>query len=222
MLTRQVKLAVAALCALGAARSFAAPYTWTDAKSGREYQLLETEMTWNQAERACHSRGYALSDLRYLGDEERKDFLASTALEKLSWEKLYEGTSRETRITHIWQSAQAGTAASNGASYGSTQIVVQKRGDAMTTTEEWHGEDDTARGVCMATDAFWYYCNIHYVCTYRYTGGQYSITSMFIDYGATENEALRRIIERTEASANAGDGECKLDTASKICLRELP
>ena len=214
-------LGVAILGVFTAARSFAASYTWTDAKSGREFQLLGTEMTWDQAYAACKAQGYALSDLRFLGDDERKDFLAGAGMAKLGWEKLYAGTSRETQVAHLWQSARAGTLA-GGVSYGSTQVVIQKRGDQTTTAEEWHGEDDTAQGICMSTPAFWYTCSVHFKCTYKYTGGQYSISTSYVDFGTTANEAMHHITDRTDDPSATGDGECLLETDSRICLRELP
>src|SRR6476619_5398159 len=89
------------------AAAFSAGSNWKDAKSGREYLLLDDEVTWNDADRLCNSHGYALFDLRYVTDDERKDLLANPALEKLGWETLYAGTSRETQLAHLWQGSQA-------------------------------------------------------------------------------------------------------------------
>jgi hypothetical protein len=192
--------------------------SWKDDKSGREYLLIDTEMTHSQAEHTCLEQGYALSDLRYLNDDERKAFLASSFLDQsLPWETLFPGTSRETRITKIWQGAQISVMG-----FASSLATIQKRGDKVTIAEEWKGDDDKARAVCMSTDAFWYWCSVHYKCTIKYTGGEFSEVTTYADTGATENEAMRRIVERTQDPANSGEGRCAIDTETHICYRQLP
>ena len=217
MFQRTTHQAALVLCVIGASHAFAEATSWTDAKSGREYLLLDEELTNYQAETACESRGFALFDLRYVTDDERSELLVSPALEKLGWEKLYAGTSRETRVTKIWQGAQHGIMDT-----GYTQVILQKRGDKTTTTLEWHGEEDTGRAICMATESFWYFCNVHWKCTYKTGSSEYSMTSTYGDYGTSENDAMRRIVERTQDPIASGDGKCVIDAESRICRRLLP
>lgn len=194
--------------------------TWSDAKSGREYLLIEEPVTWNEAVHHCNSEGYALADLRYIDDEERKDFLAASSLDKLSWERHYVGTSRESATASFWQASQQATA---GLDFGSTQVVLNRRASRTATTEQWaSAENDRAQAICMTVDAFWYRCSIHNICTIKDTRGEYHIHTIFADFGASETEALRRIASRAEEPAVSGDATCHLDMASQICRRVLP
>lgn len=199
----------------------AAPESWTDAASGREYLRLEGAMTWEDAESACLSQGFALFDTRFVEAAEVKALFDGPLFQALDWQVQYPGTTREGRMARVWQSRLGGVKVSS--EYGAAQLVIHERQGRRATAIEWHGTaSGQAEAVCMATNDFWYRCTVDQRCVYRDAQGEYGITSAFIDFGTTESEAMRRIVERTQDPNRVDGSECSLRLETQICLRLLP
>ncbi len=207
---------------LVASLALAHELNWKD-QNGREYLLLDGFKTWNETERECASKGFAVFDERFLSEAERSSFLKSEIFKNLYWEKVYPGTSREGTLARLWQSSQVGTIG-GGWDLGSTVWVHFKRGDKISSIQELKSETEKiANGVCLAVESFWQRCTSEFKCTFNNGHSEWSTRYLFVDYGATENEALKRIVERTEQPKWAvSEGKCALVTSSMRCMRVLP
>jgi hypothetical protein len=201
---------------------YAQELQWRDA-SGRDYVLLDGLKTWNETERECGARGLAIFDARFISDSDRNSFLKSELFQNLSWEKIYGGTPREAAMANLWQASQVGTIVGGG-ELGSTVWVHLKRGDKLSSTQEIKSETArAANGVCMSVDSFWQRCTSEFKCTFNDAHSEWSWRYLFVDFGATENEAFKRIVERTEQPKwSVSEGKCGLVTSTMRCMRVLP
>lgn len=197
--------------------------SWSDAQTGREYILLDGAMTWNQADRTCNQRGYALFDVRHVTSDEQKSFLASDLMTHFGWTSFFPGTSQEMQVATVWQSAEEMIIAA-GSDFGARVMMVQKKRGQTSMAAEWRTEDqDTAGAVCMSVPGFWYRCSMEVKCTYDRGAHEYSWRYKLADFGSSEGEAMRMIIQRTqEAPFSISEGACVAQTESSYCLRTLP
>ncbi len=211
-------------CTLGIALSsvgHAAERAWADAKSGREFVLLDGQLSFNDAERECLKRGMVVSDQRYLNDDERKQFFKADAISALDWETQFAGTRRDVQLGRLWQSAGLNSVISET---GYTTLTLLKKGGELSLTQEFkNGSTERANAVCMAVPAFWFYCNMELRCSPDGTATGFAWRYKFHDYGPSQNEAVRQIVERSqEPRWSVSTQKCVLQTESMHCLRVHP
>ncbi len=192
--------------------------SWRDAESGREYLLIESQNKWFEQEKVCAEKGMVTMDLRFLTDSERTNLLKSPELEHLHWENQVGNT----QMNLLWQSADIGT-------YGniySSVLVTLKKNDKVFHTVEWkNSQEAQANTICMSVPGFWFFCNVTHRCEMGSAGGSSKeyFTTTFGDYGSTQNEAIKRAVERTQdPKYSVSEGKCSILTERTICYRTLP
>lgn len=197
--------------------------TWADAETGREYVLLDGEVTWNEAMSACTERGYALYDARNVTDGEAKALIASELLSAVPWETHFAGSTQEMKVATIWQTAEEMIIATGG-SFGARMLLIQKKRAMTSTAYEWRNEDEhQASAICMSVPGFWYRCSMEVKCTYDRGANEYSWRYLLADYGGGEGDVMRNIMRRTqEAPFAISEGSCVPRTESAHCLRVMP
>ncbi len=180
---------------------------WQDTESGREYLLLSSRGSWSDNEKKCLEQGMVPSDLRFLTDGERLRFLRSSELDALHWEEKSTGS-----LNFLWQSADEGL-------QFSVLISFRKNGKTYHTVELKDPHEFQANTICMSVPAFWFRCSVRYHCQ-RPEG----VSKFYLaDYGSTQNEAIQRLVERTQSPKySVNEGKCGIQTELTYCHRVLP
>lgn len=199
-------------------------FEWSDPASGREYALLNGKRNWDRAAAACLARGMVLFDLRYVSDAEREAFLAGPVVPALPWNEHFTGTSRAFAVSEVWQSAQGATVADNGVGFGSALLLLNRKKGVLYSALEWRSaSDQNAHAICMSVESFWYRCAVQLRCIEVHGNLRIPISSYFVEFGNSEIEARRRVLEAaTDPKHAVSESRCSIATETMHCLRELP